>query len=384
MSGCSRTRSSSRTAGRSTELIALLTLVVGFTLIAEASTPVPIRGEADRNARILRKWTLPGSPGGLAVGRDGKLFVGLSDRQSIVRIDPSRDLIEKEVILDRPEIASTKDLVTLRIDEAGPVRRLLTANGTDESATILSLDELAIRREITLEGELVRDIHPDPAARFLFVLGRDLHVFDWGGDNPIRTISEPRPMAIAVSSDGSHFAVAGSERIAGTTVTTLGLWTSEPLREIRRIPLQTDAEIVSLSFAAGDRSIVAASTEAILQLTLSERTDQDESALVNTDRGVRMRVRAADLISSDKVCLPDRATPQVMTLGPSGSEILFPEKRCGVGASFTAGRRLVSIDSLYGLEAHSIVFDPSRRAVFASGAGNQVVLYRYEPEDSRR
>lgn len=346
--------------------------------IAAETAAKPLDAHSDRSVNVVRRWSLPGTPRGLAVDRDGLVYVGLSDRQSILRIDPSRDLLEKEIVLDRPEIASTKEIVTLRFDRSRAGERLLAANGIDESLTILSTPELAVLREITLEGEVVRDAVGDPLGRYLYILGRDVHIFDHQGAMKIRTIREPRPSAISVSRTGRLLAVAGSERISGIEVTTVALWDVETMKELERIPMQTDAKVVGLTFAAGDRALVAATETAVLQLALDR--DKTEKALIAADDGLRTNIAAADLISTDTVCIDPSSSPQVISLGPTGSELLFPEKRCGRGGSMTGGPRYVSVQSLYPLEAFAIAWDPTREAVFAT-SGDQLVLYRYSPDE---
>src|SRR6266568_4148702 len=58
-------------------------------------------------------------------------------RRTAAAIDPDRGTIKKRVVLDSAEIAATKELVTLRT--SADRSRLYVANGSDESATILSL-----------------------------------------------------------------------------------------------------------------------------------------------------------------------------------------------------------------------------------------------------
>src|SRR6202022_4136078 len=99
--------------------------------------PVPTRDQ-----KIVRRWTLPGDPHGVAVGPDGTLYVGLAQPQAVIAVDPKSGGVKNRIVLDSAEIASTKELVTLRINRAG--NRLYIANGSDESATILSLPELTV------------------------------------------------------------------------------------------------------------------------------------------------------------------------------------------------------------------------------------------------
>src|SRR5438445_4349720 len=165
--GFSRIRSSktSPTHSRSnlTTAVALFTLSASVPLNAQFLTAAP-----STDSKVVRRWALPGDPHGLALGRDGTIYVGLAEPQAIVAIDPKSGAIKRKVVLDSADIASTKELVTLRTDRSR--LRLFVANGSDESASILSLPTLKIVRDITIAGEPIRDALPDPTGRFLYLL----------------------------------------------------------------------------------------------------------------------------------------------------------------------------------------------------------------------
>src|SRR5438128_6902950 len=214
--GSSRIRSSktSPTHSRSDLAVAfvLLTTSAALPARAESLASVPIRDQ-----KIVSRWSLPGDPHGLAIGDDGTLYVGVAQPQAVMAIDPKRGTVKRKVVLDSPEIASTKELVTLRTDRSGT--RLFVANGSDESATILALPDLKILREITIEGEPIRDALPDPKGRYLYLLGRRIHIYDAGGRSELRTLNFEEPMAIAASANGSTLAAIGSQN--GSTIVAL-------------------------------------------------------------------------------------------------------------------------------------------------------------------
>src|ERR1044071_7392392 len=187
VNGSSRTRSS-RTSP--TRWASSLALFAALSLHAQTLTPV-----ATHDAKIGKRWALAGDPHGVAAGADGTLYVGLAQPQAVVAIDPKTGAIKKRVVLDSAEIASTKELVTLRISGA----RLFIANGSDESATILSLPDLAVLREITMEGEPIRDALPDPRGRYLYLLGRRVHVYDGNGERELHALDVSEPTAIAAT-----------------------------------------------------------------------------------------------------------------------------------------------------------------------------------------
>jgi hypothetical protein len=165
--------------------------------------------------------------------------------------------------------------------------RLYIANGTDESATILSLPNLAVVREITMEGEAIRDAVPDPSGKYLYLLGRRVHVFDADGQSEIRTLPIADPMAIAVTSNGATLAVLGTEDYGNAKATAVALYdAANNFNEITRDPLQTDQTIGSAVFAAGDRSLVAFSGQSLFEKPIVTRA----AKTMTSGRDGRMRV----------------------------------------------------------------------------------------------
>src|ERR1043165_9484038 len=193
VSGSSRTQSSQSSpthSGRKLARLVLLTLSAALPLHSQTLAPV-----ATHDAKIVKRWALAGDPHGVAAGPDGTLYVGLAQPQAVVAIDPKTGAIKKRVVLDSAAIASTKELVTLRISGA----RLFIANGSDESATILSIPDLGVLREITIEGEPIRDALPDPRGRYLYLLGRRVHVYDAEGERELHALEVSEPTAIAAN-----------------------------------------------------------------------------------------------------------------------------------------------------------------------------------------
>ena len=123
---------------------------------------------------------------------------------------------------------------TLRISGS----RLFIANGSDESATILSLPDLGVLREITIEGEPIRDALPDPRGRYLYLLGRRVHVYDAGGERELHALDVGDPMAIAAN--GKTLAVVAPEGAVlfdtSTFTETARLKTSGFVRLYRYLP----------------------------------------------------------------------------------------------------------------------------------------------------
>lgn len=346
MSGFSPTRSSknsptlSRT--RLTALVLLTTAASVFAHAAEVLAPVPTQ---DR--KVIRRWSVAGDPHGVAVGADGTIYVGLAQPQAVIAVDRETGAIKRRIVLDSAEIASTKELVTLRTNPART--RLYIANGSDESATILSLPGLAVLREITTEGETIRDVVPDPKGRYIYLLGRRVHVYDRNGTTEVRTLPIEDPMAIAVSASGDKVAVFATEDFGNTKATSVALFETKTFTQLERRPLQTTETIVSALFANRDRSLVALSASHLFE-------------------------RSSD-VSMDRICLPESSGPQVAALGSSDDVVLYAERRCSASAAFAGSDRSVMPASLYGVNAYALAYDKSTNTLIVTDRSGFLTLY---------
>lgn len=321
-----------------------------------------------RDRRAVARWTLSGDPRGVAA-HEGTVYVGLRGPQSVVAIDPSAGKILREVVLDDEDIASTKDFDVLRVD--APRKRLLIAQGSDESVSILSIPDLAVIREIGLEGEAIRDVVADPKGRYLFILGRRVHVYDGEGNRQLRELSDVEPTAIAVSPDGSTLAVVGSETIGEVSATVVSLVDLERLAEVRRDPLQTERAVRSAVFARGGRALVVLADDWLAEKSLAPAK---ERAMTTEPAGMRFRIDRSDLVSSETICLPKGSTAQIAALG--GNVVYFAERRCASFGTTEAAPRTVPTASLYGVEAYALAYDGSRDALVAIEAGGSLTVYR--------
>lgn len=341
--------------------------LVGGVAFGATLTPV-----STRDRRIVKRWQLKGEPHGVAVAQDGTVYVGLAELQSVVAIDPTAGKILKELVLDSAEIASTKELVTLRLNKKGD--RLIVANGSDESVSILAVPGLGVVREIGLEGEVIGDAIPDPQGRYLYVLGSVVHVYDGEGERELRTLSDIDPMAIATNDKGTLLAVVGSEDFNGEKATVVALYETATWKEVVREPLQTNRVIQSVLFAAQDRALVVLARDWLAEKTLITRP----AKTLATDRGgtMRMRFDFGDLISSEQICLPDSSGPQVATLGSSSTVVVFAEKRCSAGTAFTASARKVTSASLYGVSAWGIALHKPTSTIYATDPSGYFTMYK--------
>jgi hypothetical protein len=298
----------------------LLTLSAATLLAEPPETLAPAPAD---DPKIVHRWTLEGDPHGLAIGSDGTIYAGLAQPQAVVAIDARTGIVKKRVVLDSAEIASTKELVTLRMNRERT--RLYVANGSDESASILALPELNVVREITMEGEAIRDVVPDPKGRYIYLLGRRVHVFDGKGETELRTIALEEPSAIAATA--STLAIA-----AGKEVVTFDVGT---FAERARVPIGVRA--TSLVQAA--EGLVALGSEG---LSTGGRTFP--------------------------ICLPTGAGPQAATAATE--LVLFAEKRCNSSGPVPGAA------SLYGVAAYAVAFDAASSTLATTERAGYLTIYK--------
>ena len=351
-------------------VLGLLTLFAASFLHAETAKLTAV---ASRDQKIVRRWSVEGQPRGVAIGPDGTIYVGLAERQSVIAVDPSNGSVLNEVVLDSAHIAATKELVTMRTSVAGD--RLYIANGSDESATILSLPSLAVVREITMEGETIRDALPDPRGKHLYLLGRRVHVFDADGDSNLRTLDFDDPMAIAVSSNGSTLAVIGTEDFGNAKATVAVFYDTTTFAEIAREPLQTDKTIEAALFAASDRSLVAVSREHLFEKPVVTRKNTI-AQLEGSGAQVRMRINVGDVVNSDRICLPPGSGPQIATTGNPSELLIYAESRCSSSGAFAGSDRRILPASLYGVSVYALAYDRKSNTLAATDPAGFLTIYK--------
>lgn len=373
-SGFWPTRSSRSSPTLSTSRLVPLVLLTTAAFALAAQTSTPLEPSSSRDRKIVRRWSLPEKPHGVAIGADGTLYVGLAQSQSVVAIDPKEGAIRRRVILDSAEIASTKELVTLRTN--ADRTRLFIANGTDESASILSLPDLGVLREITMEGETIRDAVPDPKGRYLFLLGRKVHVFDGEGGTELRTLGVEDPMAIAVSANGSMLAVVATEDFGNAKATVVVMFDTATFAEIARDPLQTEKPIETVLFADRDRALIAVARD-----TLFEKPVVSRGAKMMTAEGtngaapMRMKIDFGDLVNSNTICLPEGSGPQIATLTGSDVQLVYAERRCSASGAFSGSSRAVTSASLYGISAYALAYDKATNTLVGTDPAGFLTIY---------
>ena len=349
-----------------TKFGAIALLAIAASINAQPLTLVPTKDQ-----KIIKRWELPGDPHGVAVGADGTIYAGLAKPQAVVAIDPKSGTIKNRIVLDSAEIASTKEFVTMRTNRAGT--RLYIANGSDESATIMSIPDLAVLREITMEGEAIRDAVPDPKGRYLYLLGRHVHIFDINGEKELRTISIDDPMAIAPSANGSLLAVVATEDFGNTKATSVAFFDTTNFAEAAREPLQTDKVIEAALFGANDQALIALSRDALFEKPLSVAKPASKQMTPQADGKMHMAINFGDITSSETICLPEGSGAQIAALA-APELLVFAERRCSGGGSFVGSERRVSAMSLYGIAAYAVAFD--RNTLIVTDRAGFLTIYK--------
>jgi hypothetical protein len=314
----------------------LLTLSAAVSLHAQSF----LKAIHTTDQKIVRRWSLTGDPHGIALGPDGTVYDGHAQPQAVVAIDPTTGEVKQKVILDSAEIAATKELVTLRTNTDR--NRLYIANGSDESAMILNLPGLDVAREITIEGEAIRDALPDPKGRYVFVLGRRVHVYDANGRNELRSLGFEEPTAIAISSSGAKLAVVGNNRIS--------VYDTATFEELDHDRFETPKPVEAMMFAAGDRVLLALIRDALVE-------------------------KSGKKISREPICLPEGSGPQIAALA-SPELLLFAERRCTSSGAFSTADRAVAPASLHGIDAYAVAYDRQSNFLYTTERAGYLTIYR--------
>jgi hypothetical protein len=325
-----------------------------------------------RDRKVVRRWAVPGDPRGVAIGSDGTIYVGLAEPQEVLAVDQTTGAVKKRVVLDSAEIASTKELVTFRMN---PERtRLYIANGSDESVTILSLPDLAVLREITMEGEVIRDVIPDPKGRYVYILGRRVHVFDAEADTELRELPVDDPMAIAASGNGSMIAVFATEDFGNAKATVVALFDTASFKEIARDPLQTEKAVEGALFANGDRALIALARDSLFEKPVISKPARAMTRQT-ADGPMLMTINFGDLVNSNRICLPEGSGPQIATTAQTDTLLVYGERRCSASGAFAGSSRSVVPASLYGVNAYALAYDARKNVVVATDRAGFLTIY---------
>ena len=370
MKGSSRTQSSktSPTHSRSKFAAAALVLLTSSAAFA-AGIPNQLSSVSTRDQKVVHRWNVAGDPRGVAVGRDGTIYVGLAQPQAVIAVDAKTGAVKNKIVLDSAEIASTKELVSMRLGHDGS--RLYIANGSDESATILALPEMHVVREITIEGEPIRDALPDPTGRYLYLLGRHVHVYDANGERELHTINGVGDDVMSIATNGKSLAVIFNEDFGNAKAAAVAFYGTESFNPLASFPLQTSDRIEG-SLIAGD-SLVAISGEHLFEASLTKPPEKVMAK--GTDGRLRMIAQYGDMVNSTRICLPEKAGPQIMTLAPNNL-VLYAERRCTSSGAFTGAPSHITPASLYGVDAYAIAYDKDSNTLAVTERAGTLTIYK--------
>ena len=224
-----------------------------------------------------------------------------------------------------------------------------------------------------MEGETIRDVIPDPRGRYVYLLGRSVHVFDAEGGTELRKLPVDDPMAIAASANGTLLAVLATEDFGSTKATVVVLFDTTTFAEVARDPLQTEKSVEAAMFAAGDRSVIAFSRDALFEKRLALRPTRITQAGTT---GTAMRVEIGDLVNSTHICLPQGSGPQVATLTSTDALLVYAERRCSASGTFSGSNSAVTPASLYGVSAYAVAYDKLSNTIVATDREGFLTIYQ--------
>jgi hypothetical protein len=91
---------------------------------------------------------------------------------------------------------------------------------------------------------------------------------------------------------------------------------------------------------------------------------------------MRMKVDFGDVVSSDRVCLPENAGPQIAAFAAPGNTLVYAERRCSASGHFAGSSRRVTPASLYGISAYAIAYDPLTNTIVATDPAGFLTIYK--------
>ena len=132
------------------------------------------------------------------------------------------------------------------------------------------------------------------------------------------------------------------------------LFDTKSFAVVTREPMQTDKTIESATFAAGDKSLVAFSSDELFEKAVKS---------------------ARELVNGNRVCLPENAGPQVATVAGGDSLVVYAERRCSASTAFPGSPRGVTPASLYGVNAYALAYDPTTSSLVATDPAGFLTIY---------
>ena len=190
----------------------------------------------------------------------------------------------------------------------------------------------------------IRDALPDPKGRYLFLLGRRVHVYDSNGNNELRALGFEDPAAMAINANGSKLAVIGNGQLA--------LYDTTSFEELERDRFDTTKPVAAALFAASDRVLLLLGHDMLLEKPLASKK-----------------------IISEPICLPEGSGAQIAALA-SPVLLLFAERRCNSSGVFATEDRAVAPASLYGVDAYAVAYDRQSNFLYTTERAGYLTIYR--------
>ena len=163
-------------------------------------------------------------------------------------------------------------------------------------------------------------------------------------------------MAIAPSANGSLLAVVAPEDFGNAKATSVALFDTTNFAEAAREPLQTDKVIEAALFGAERSGARRAQPRRALREAAVGDKPATKQMTAEANGKMRMAIDFGDLTSSETICLPEGSGAQIAALA-SPDLLVFAERRCSGGSSFSGSERRVSAMSLYGIAAYAVAYD---------------------------
>jgi hypothetical protein len=177
-------------------------------------------------------------------------------------------------------------------------------------------------------------------------------------------------MAIAAS---EHFlAVVASEDFGSAKATSVALYDTTAFKELARDPLETADKVEGALFSADEKAIVAISRDHLLEKPVIRSA---KTMTKGSDGQMRMSGDFGDFVNSDRICLPDNAGPQILTLAPNNT-LLYAERRCNVSGAFTGSQRRINPASLYGVSAYALAYDREANTLAVTDRAGYLTIYK--------
>jgi hypothetical protein len=127
-------------------------------------------------------------------------------------------------------------------------------------------------------------------------------------------------------------------------------------------------------FADRDRSLIAFARDYLFEKPVVTKPARPMTSQ-GTNGAMRMSIDFGDLVSSDRVCLPEKSGPQIATTAGTDTLLVYGERRCSASGTFSGSARGVTPASLYGIDAYAIAYDRQKNVLVATDRAGFLTIY---------